>query len=315
MKRIFILPLFLTGIFLFTEPINAVVIGYYPGLKKMIDQSDAIVILRIDRDLSGYDSPTLYSTHECYIYQTLKGKIPKNTRINLQLRDTQAYFATPYAHGSTHLMFLIKKRTDDEPTEYRTIDRQGAHFRLPPFGNEKAPEGKTIEEKIRNLINKAISYEAEEHEKKEKYLRSLLTINESTDLSIINEEKNLVNSLIGTWIKEYTNLEGGNYPGDKDWELKVTFDENGRFVWDSKRKDQDGNMINGSVSGTYSIENGFTVRYLFDKSSKQSMEKVAELFAFWQNQMLGLQTFKFNDENLVLGHDGHKIWIYLRRKK
>lgn len=120
---------------------RAVPIGYYPGLKKLIDSADAIVILRIDKHLSGFGSGTFYSTHECYIYQTLKGDIPKNTRINLQLMNTEGSFVTPYAHGSTHLMFLMKKATGDEPTEYRTLTFKGAQILLSPLGHEKAPEG------------------------------------------------------------------------------------------------------------------------------------------------------------------------------
>jgi len=49
----------------------AVPIGYYPGLEKLINTADAIVILRIDCHLTDFASPTGYSTHECYIYQTL----------------------------------------------------------------------------------------------------------------------------------------------------------------------------------------------------------------------------------------------------
>jgi len=42
---------------------RAYVIGYYPGLEKLIDKADAIVILRIDRHLTDFGSPTGYSTH------------------------------------------------------------------------------------------------------------------------------------------------------------------------------------------------------------------------------------------------------------
>ncbi len=153
---------------------NAVLIGYCPGLKKLIDSADAIVILRIDRHLTGFGSPTFYSTHECYIYQTIKGDIPKNTRINLRLMDTEPSFATPYAQGSTHLMFLMKKATEDEPTDYRTLAFKGAQIGLSPLGHEKPPEGETIEQKLKNLIKDTIAYNAREHEKKQKFLKGLL---------------------------------------------------------------------------------------------------------------------------------------------
>ena len=148
--------------------------GPPPKLAKLIDMSDAIVILRIDRHLSGFGSPTFYSTHECFIYQTIKGCILKNTRIKLQLMNTEGSFATPYAWGSTHLMFLMKKATEDEPTEYRTVTVNGAQILLSPLGHEKSPEGKTIEEKVKNLIKDAILYQAKEHEKKQKFLKAMI---------------------------------------------------------------------------------------------------------------------------------------------
>ncbi|MHC4398990.1 MAG: hypothetical protein ACYTG0_04850 [Planctomycetota bacterium] len=153
---------------------SAVPIGYCPGLPKLIETADAIVVLRIDRHLSDFNSPTFYSTHECYIYQTIKGDVPNNARITLQLMNTEGSFATPYAHGSTHLMFLMKKATEDEPTEYRTLTFKGAQTLLPPLGNEKAPEGKTIEDKVKRLIKKAIAYQATEHKKRQAFLKSML---------------------------------------------------------------------------------------------------------------------------------------------
>jgi hypothetical protein len=160
---------------------KAVLIGHYPGLKKLIDSADAIVILRIDRHLTDFDSPTFYSSHECYIYQTIKGDIPKNVRINLQLMNTEGSFATPYAHGSTHLMFLMKKATEDEPTEYRTLTFKGAQILLSPLGHEKAPAGETIEQKIKSLIKDAITYQAEEHAKTEKFLKAMLGQQEAAE--------------------------------------------------------------------------------------------------------------------------------------
>jgi len=159
----------------------AVPIGYYPGLQELIDRADAIVVLRIDRHLTDFGSPTFYSTHECYIYQTIKGNIPEKTRINLQLMNTEASFATPYAHGSTHLMFLMKKATEDEPTEYRTLTFKGAQILLSPLGHEKAPEGKTIEQKIQKLIRDSIAYQTKEHEKKQMFLKAMLARQEAAE--------------------------------------------------------------------------------------------------------------------------------------
>ena len=131
---------------------HAVMIGFFPGLDELTGKADAIVILRIDRHVTDFGSPTLYSTHDCYIYQTLKGDIPTGKTIRLQLMDTRTEFATPYAYLSTHLMFLTEKRTTNEPTEYRTIEFKGANIQLTPFGHEKMPEGKTTKDQIMSLL-------------------------------------------------------------------------------------------------------------------------------------------------------------------
>ena len=43
--------------------------------------------------------------------------------------------------------------------------------------------------------------------------------------------------LIGTWVKQHTNGGDSAYPGDADWDLEVTFRDNGQFVWRSTRTD------------------------------------------------------------------------------
>ena len=177
---------------LIAAQVRAVEIGYFPGLKQLIDKSDAIVILRIDEHIKYQINPTLYSTHLCYIYQTLKGNIPKNTRIPIRLMDTQDSFVTPFSFHSTHLIFLTKKRTENEPTEYRTIQFEGANIILSPFGNEKTPEGKTVEQKVKNLIKNAIAYQAKECEKRQKFLKTILgqqkDIKQKADTKIIPQK-------------------------------------------------------------------------------------------------------------------------------
>lgn len=152
----------------------AVMIGFFPGLDKLINKADAIVILRVDRHVTDFGSPTLYSTHDCYIYQTLKGDIPTNKTIRLQLMDTRTSFVTPYAIHSTHLMFLTKKRTPDEPTDYRTIEIRGANIHLTPFGHEKIPAGKTTKDQIISLLKRTVEYNKKQHDKEQAFLKQMI---------------------------------------------------------------------------------------------------------------------------------------------
>jgi hypothetical protein len=147
----------------------AVLIGPFPGLEKLSSKSDAIVILRVDHQLTDVDS-NLYATYDCIVYQTLKGEIPTGKTIRLQLMDTRTSFVSPYAIHSSHLMFLTRKRNDNEPTEYRTIETEGANVLLTPFGHEQMPEGKTIEDRIRSLLKRTIEYNEIEHRKERDFL-------------------------------------------------------------------------------------------------------------------------------------------------
>ncbi len=156
----------------FVSTAHAVVIGYFPGLDKLIEQADAIVILRIDANKVEFPNSNLLSTHDCYIYQTLKGDIPANKRITLRLMDTRTEPQTPFGHGSTHLMFLMK--TKDEPTAYRTLSVQGANVRLSDLGHEKTPKGETVKERVLTLIKSAIEYRKKEHEEEQAFLDGLM---------------------------------------------------------------------------------------------------------------------------------------------
>lgn len=146
-----------------------------PKILDLIKYSDAIVILRIDDNIAGIGAPDFYSTHLCYIYQTLKGNIPEGQRIILRLSDSPHAFATVYAGGSTHLIFLIKKLSEREPTEYRSLMTDGAQILVSPLGQERAPEGATLEDQIRNVIKGAIAYQTEKHEKKMEFLNAMLS--------------------------------------------------------------------------------------------------------------------------------------------
>ncbi|HEX4413764.1 MAG TPA: carboxypeptidase-like regulatory domain-containing protein [Lacipirellulaceae bacterium] len=151
------------------EPIAA-----FPGVESLIEKSDAIVILRVDRQVQPDPGPDLLTTHECYIYQSLKGPTPKNQKITLRLMDPQHLATTPFSVGSTHLAFLIKKRSPDEPTDYRTLDVEGADIRLAPTGHEKLPVGNTVLDQVRSLIVEAMEFNDREHAKENDYLRTIL---------------------------------------------------------------------------------------------------------------------------------------------
>ncbi len=133
----------------------------------------------------------------------------------------------------------------------------------------------------------------------------------------IGRAQQISGRLTGTWVKERTQREGGNYPGDTAWALEVTFRKDGRFIWHSTRTDGQGGQqssLDDSVGGRYSVE-GVTITYNFDPVSPEASKRLPELFAYWPRQRKGQQTIRFREKDLVLVHDGGKLWIYLKRKE
>jgi len=137
------------------------------------------------------------------------------------------------------------------------------------------------------------------------------------DFKVLQKNQSRSDRLIGTWAKQQTKaielvLQDIS---DDDWQLTVTFTDDNRFIWDSKRYGEDGKPLNDSLTGSYSIERGFLIAYRFDKPSAEALAQLPWLFAYWPNQSLGKHTFRFEDDYLVLGHDGEKVWFYLKRSE
>ena len=159
-----------TALCLVPVPAFAVLIGDDPGLEALIEKADAIVIERVDHHVDARSNPTLYTTHDCYIYQTLKGRIPSGKTTRLRLMDTRTSLMTPFAMHSTHLVFLTKKRSPDEPIDYCTINIQGANIRLSPFGQERKLEGMSVAQQIKGLLKGTIEYNQKQQEKEQAFL-------------------------------------------------------------------------------------------------------------------------------------------------
>lgn len=137
---------------------------------------------------------------------------------------------------------------------------------------------------------------------------------ESTESQVLVGDNNRTNRLIGTWVKDHIISVENYYPDDSNWHLYLTFSEDGSFIWDSKKYGSDEITVDESLVGKYSIERGFLINYIFDQHSSGTQRRIPEWFAYWPNKSLGQQTFRFQDDFLILGHDGAKIWFYLKRK-
>jgi len=162
------------AIFISLSFAHAELIGEFPGLSKLASDADAIIILRVDKSDGDFGGMELYSTHDCYVYQTLKGDIPANKVIRLKLMDARSSIVSPFAHHSTLLVFLTKKRSPNEPTDYRSLEIKGATIQLPPTGQEAPPKGEAIIDKIRWVLQRAVEFNAKEQEKEQLFLQQMI---------------------------------------------------------------------------------------------------------------------------------------------
>jgi hypothetical protein len=137
---------------------------------------------------------------------------------------------------------------------------------------------------------------------------------ESAESQVLVGDSNRTNRLIGTWMKDHIISVENYYPDDVDWHLNVTFSDDGGFIWDSKKYGNNEIVEDESLKGKYSIERGFLINYVFDKPFSVSESRISEWFSYWPNKSLGQQTFRFQDDFLILGYDGAKIWFYMKRK-
>ncbi|MGV3772198.1 MAG: hypothetical protein ACO1QB_04795 [Verrucomicrobiales bacterium] len=144
-------------LFVSTCSLRAVMVGPFPGLPKLIKESDAIAIVMIEEQISA-SKVTLdhWSSHRCLVLRSLKGDLTEGQRLDLKLLDTQFSFVSPFTIGSTHLVFLVYGPEGD--LVFRNLQREGSILRLSPFGHEVEPAGPTLEQKIQNLLERSIAY-------------------------------------------------------------------------------------------------------------------------------------------------------------
>ena len=129
---------------------------------------------------------------------------------------------------------------------------------------------------------------------------------------VLSSQARADSAVVGTWVKHHTQQEDHAYPGDTNWNLEVRFQANDQFVWHSTRAEGT-NVVDESVKGTYSIKQSL-ITFRFQKPSPAARKRLPEWFAFWPSNLKGQQTFRFRDEFLILGYDGNKLWLYLKKK-
>jgi hypothetical protein len=148
-------------------PLRAVMIAPFPGLPKLIEEADAIAIIEIKEQIPATVTVDHWALHRCLALQTLKGNFAKDQQLIIELVDIRFSFVSPFSIGSTHLAFLCTNGIGGN-SKIRNLQCEGSMLRLSPFGHETEPEGATLEQKIKNQLQRSIAYwDGEQQREKE----------------------------------------------------------------------------------------------------------------------------------------------------
>ncbi|MFL5340109.1 MAG: hypothetical protein ACJ8F7_08150 [Gemmataceae bacterium] len=153
---------------------RAVVIANFKSLDDLIDKSDAVLVVRIDRTTQPVVGPDLYTTHECFVYATLKGKAEVGQRVSLQLLNAGRFDESRFGVGSTYIVFLRSGAAGTGGPTYWSIQVEGATIPVAPDFREKTVKGKTAKEAVKALVREYIEYRDRKTQKQNEFFEKLL---------------------------------------------------------------------------------------------------------------------------------------------
>jgi hypothetical protein len=153
-------------------PAHAVRIADFRSLDHLIDNADAIAVVRIDKNIDPNMGPDLCNTQECYIYATLKGDMKAGDRVPMRLMDTRGSLVSPYGVGSTHLLFLRKDAGGR--WSYRSLQVQGANLPTSPLFRDATIKGLAVKDAVKALIREYGEYRDKKLRKEKELLDKVL---------------------------------------------------------------------------------------------------------------------------------------------
>ncbi len=121
-------------------------------------------------------------------------------------------------------------------------------------------------------------------------------------------------SLVGTWVKERASNADEFYVESLKWDISVTFQTDGKFVWHAIRREHftDKNGKDVSVKGTYSVKGG-GITYRFDNPSPEAWKELPKFIACFPKKTGGYHgTYFIDDDTLCLSAE--KIGTIFERK-
>jgi hypothetical protein len=149
-----------------------VIIGDFKSVDDLIDHADAVLVVRIEKNVDPDTGPDLCSTHECYIYATLKGTLKPRDRVRMRLMDTGDNFVSPYGVGTTHLLFV--RKDDGGRWSYRSVQVQGSNLPVSPLFRDATIKGLDVKDAVKALIREYSEYRDRKLSKEKTFLGKIL---------------------------------------------------------------------------------------------------------------------------------------------
>lgn len=163
---------------LFASRSFAVIVTEFPGLDRMIERSDVVVVIRIEPFpiatngnvfLAESDHWRLY---ECSVMRVLKGTIPEKRNLKLRMCGAITDWPHSFTVGTTYIVFLNKESSNG--SDYRAPAIHGAVMRASPFNHEKEPKGNTVLEKVAHVIREGRDFCKKLHDNEQRIFSAAL---------------------------------------------------------------------------------------------------------------------------------------------
>lgn len=147
--------LVLCGLLLLVAKADAIMVGAFPGLDKLIGMSDTVMIVHIDRKVNSGDWNG-WGVYECSVLRVLMGPAPEKERVRVWMCGLINPWADHFPSGTMQLVFLKKESTN--AGDYRVPAEMGAVMRAEPSSHLKQPKGDTVRERIEQVIREGRNY-------------------------------------------------------------------------------------------------------------------------------------------------------------
>jgi hypothetical protein len=163
---------------LFANQSSAVVVGGFPGLDKMIEQSEVVAVVRIEPPPANTNGFVIrayfdhWELYDCLVMRLLKGTVPEKRNLKLLLCGAVTGWPYSFAVGNTYIVFLNKDAHGG--CDFRAPAIFGAVMRVSPFNHEKEPKGDTVLEKVAHVVREGRDFCKNLHDREQRVFSTVL---------------------------------------------------------------------------------------------------------------------------------------------